>query len=313
MAAREKKVAQHETSPGSFVAGWARQGIQSFVAAQKIIMDLAAQENALLIGMLREKLNGPGSQMGASIAGMAEKGAKNLSAVGKILLDLAAEETALAVEGVKHGLRLPAPAGTVAEVLRHRIATFVEMQKDLLDAAADQAHTIAECYREGEKPQPAAHVAEIAQRGIEGFIKHEKKFLDLAAQEVNASTKADKRQGKQAKERSEVLTDLARQGAEKYIETQKKLVELALEQLEETIKTTNEAKEGARKEAQSTWSTLTEKSMHNFVTAEKSLLELAAKRTEGMGTDKSRRSTKAHARAGRRQAAEARGAVAVSA
>ena len=56
MTARERK-APPESSPSSMLTGWARQGVQSFVAAQKIIMDLAAQENALLIGMVREGVN----------------------------------------------------------------------------------------------------------------------------------------------------------------------------------------------------------------------------------------------------------------
>ena len=139
MKAREKS-APHETSPSSLLTGWARQGVQSFVAAQKILMDLAAQENALLIGMIREGFNQPGSRLGASVAGLAEKGVENLAAAGKILLDLAADETALAVDGLKEGLRLPTAAGTVAEVARHRVDTFIEMQKNLLDATADQAH-----------------------------------------------------------------------------------------------------------------------------------------------------------------------------
>src|SRR3974377_1023760 len=91
MPAREKK-AQPETSPSSFLPGWARQGIQSFVAAQKIIMDLAGQENALLIGLVREQVSKPGGQLGASVATITENGVNNLTTVGKLLLDLAAEE-----------------------------------------------------------------------------------------------------------------------------------------------------------------------------------------------------------------------------
>jgi len=45
MLAKEKK-APPVASPGSFLTDWARQGVQSFVAAQKILMELAAQENA---------------------------------------------------------------------------------------------------------------------------------------------------------------------------------------------------------------------------------------------------------------------------
>src|SRR5262249_6533567 len=131
MMARDKKEPQ-TASPAGFVTGLARQGVQSFVAAQKIFMDFAAQENALLIGMVRERLGNPGSRPGASLVGIAEKGVKNLASAGKILLDLAGEETALGVDGVKEGLRLPVAAGVMADVLRHRVDTLIEMQKGLI-------------------------------------------------------------------------------------------------------------------------------------------------------------------------------------
>jgi hypothetical protein len=288
MKAREKKATQL-ASP-SLLTGWARQGVQSFVAAQKILMDLAAQENTLLVGMVREGLSKPGTRLGASVAGIAEKGVENLTTVGKILLDLAADETALAVDGVKEGLRLPAAAGAVAEVARHRVHTLIEMQKDLLDATADQAHAVAESYREEGKLLAATHVAELARRGIEGFVENEKKFLDLATQEVSAAAKGDKRAHKPPRDRMEVLAEVAREGAQKYIETQKKLMELAIDQLEETVKAGREkVKEVARKEPRPSLGELTEKSMKNFVTAEKSLLDLAMKPMRGRSGENGRK------------------------
>lgn len=280
MKAREKN-SPHETSPSSLLTGWARQGVQSFVAAQKILMDLAAQENALLIGMMREGLSRPGARLGASVAGLAEKGVENLAAAGKILLDLAADETSIAVDGLKDGLQLPTAAGTVAEVARHRVDTFIEMQKNLLDATAGQARAFAESFREEGKVLPAAQLAELARRGIAGFVESEKKFLDLASQEVTAAAKADKRAHKSPRNRVEVLTRVAREGAEKYIETQKKLLELAVEQLEHTVKAGREQQKAARKETTPSFGELTEKSVKNFVTAEKSLLDLAMKPLRG--------------------------------
>jgi hypothetical protein len=291
MTAREKKEAQ-TASPGSLLTGWARQGVQSFVAAQKILMDLAAQENALLIGMVRERLSKSGFQPGISVAGLAEKGVENLASAGKILLDLAADETALAVDGLKEGLRLPAATGAVAEVVRHRVDTFIELQKSLLDATAEQAHVVAESYRAGEKMMAAANVAELARRGMEGFVESEKKFLDLAAQEVSAAAKGDKRSTKPPKERMEVLTKVAREGAEKYIATQKKLMDLAIEQLEEAAKPSREHKETPKKDAPPLWGELTEKSMKNFVTAEKSLLDLAMKPIKGPGHEDGKKSAR---------------------
>ena len=291
MTAREKRETQ-AASPSSLLTGWARQGVQSFVAAQKILMDLAAQENALLIGMVRERLSKPVFRPGSSLAGLAEKGVENLANAGKILLDLAAEETALAVDGMKEGLRLPVAAGTMAEVVRHRVDTFIELQKNFLDATAEQAHAVAESYRTGEAVPAAAKAAELARRGFEDFVESEKKFLDLAAQEVSAATKGDKRTTKPPRERMEVLTKVAREGAEKYIETQKKLMELAIEQLEETTKTGREHKDAVRKEAQPLWGELTDKTVKNFVNAEKSLLDLAMKPGKGPGREDGRKTAR---------------------
>ena len=71
MPAKEKAPA---SSPASHLAGWARQGVESFVAAQKILLDLAAQENALVFGMVRERLSKPAFRPDNTIAKMVDKG-----------------------------------------------------------------------------------------------------------------------------------------------------------------------------------------------------------------------------------------------
>ena len=234
------------SSPLNRLARWARQGIESFVAAQKTLLDLTAQQNALVFGMVRERLSKPSFRPDVAIAKMADKGVEHFTAAGKILLDLAAGETALAVDGFKEGLRLPAVASTVADVVRHRVDTLIGLQKRLLDAAAEQTHALAESYREGKGLMAGAALAELAQRGIESFVETEKKFLDLVVHEVTTATKDGKEHRKPAQDRSKVLAQLAREGVEKYIDAQKKLLHLAIEQMESTGKATGELLEGAR-------------------------------------------------------------------
>src|SRR5579872_1312528 len=118
-------------SPAAWLAGWARQGIESFVAAQKILLDLTAHENALVIGAIRERLNLAKTEPGAKVIYLADKGVENLTAAGKILLDLAAGETALVTEGVNDAFPLPPAAGSVANVIKHRVDTLVDMEKHL--------------------------------------------------------------------------------------------------------------------------------------------------------------------------------------
>jgi hypothetical protein len=210
------------------------------------------------------------------IATIADKGVQNVSAAGKIVLDLAADGTVLVVDRVKEAVPLPMPAGTVANVLRHRLVTLLDLQKRLLEAAAEQTHEAAESYQEGKGLMAAsASVAELARRVIENFIETEKKFLDLAVHEVSAKTEGGGH--KSLEERYKVLTHLVREGGEKYIDAQKKLLNLAVEQMESAGKTAGKRVESARNGARTSLGELTEKSVRNFATAQKSLMELVSK------------------------------------
>jgi len=307
MPPREKK-SPRASPPSNPLMGWARQGIESLVAAQKIVLDLAAQENALVFGMVRDQFGTPMVRPGPMLAGLADKGVKNFTTAGKILLDFAAGETALVVDGVKEGLRLPVPAGAAAEILRHRMETLVGMQKRLLDVAAEETHAMAESYQEGEGLMAGAKVAEMARRGIEAFVESEKKFLDLASHEVGSAANGGKSNGK-PRERMEVLTKMAREGADKYVDAQKRLLDLAIKQLEAVGEAKDRRKVAARKVVQRSWGELTEKSVKNLVTAEKSLLDLAMKPKRGSSREESHktRGKNVHVTARRKEAE--RGAV----
>jgi len=280
MAIRNQETS-HVPSPVGQVGQWARQGIENFVAAQKILFDLTAQQNALVMGMLRERLTVPKFRPDDAAAGFVDKGVKNFATVGKILLELAADETALVVEGVK-GLRLPG-AATVANMVSHRVDTLIDMQKGLLDAAAEETHALAESYRAGKGFKGGAHVAELARRGIDGLVKSEKKFLDLAAHEMSLATKAGKDGA--PTHRAKAATELAREGVDKYIEAQKKVLDVAIDELETTGKALGERAEALRKATRTSFAELTEKSVHNLVTAQKSLLDLAAKPSKASATE----------------------------
>jgi len=131
--------------------------------------------------------------------------------------------------------------------------------------------------------------------------------LDLAAKEVTEAVKESKRSVKPPRERIKVLTEMTRDGAEKYMEAQKKLLNLAIEQMEKIGKGKGDHKESSRKPAPALLGELTEKSVHNLVTAEKSLLDLAVKPGKTEARTRARRvHVGAHKHAGERTAAEAR-------
>ena len=98
-------------SPVSQLAGWARQGIESFAAAQKILFDLTAKQNAAVMGMVRKRLSQARLGPDDTITKIADKGVENFTAAGKILLDLAAGETALVADWAKEGPRFQPRCG----------------------------------------------------------------------------------------------------------------------------------------------------------------------------------------------------------
>ena len=299
-------------SPGR-LASWVRQGVESFAAAQRILLDLTAQQNALAIGVIRERFNLPRIRPVASLIDMANQAITGLAGAGDILLDLAAGETAVAVDGVKEVLRLGTVGGTVADLVRHRTVTLIEMQRRLLDGVAAQMKEVAAAYEEGKGLTGGASIGELARRAMEGFVETEKKFLDLVSEEVNAATEPGRPAARKAfRDRSKVLTQLARDGVEKYIDAQKELLEFAIQQFGTTNgKSAGERAEAARaakEEVRTSFAELTRKSVKNFVNAEKSLLEVAvkpAKRTvkTGKGATKAQRKTRTRKAAAAKAAA----------
>ena len=199
------------------------------------------------------------------------------------------------VNRVKEAVPLPMPAGTVANLLRHRLVTLLDLQKRLLEATAEQTHEAAESYREGKGLVAAgASMAELARRAMENFVETEKKFLDLAVHEVSAKTEGNGHRSVQ--ERYKVLTQLVREGGEKYIDAQQKLLNLAIEQMESAGKTAGKRVESARHEARTSLGELTEKSVRNFATAQKSLMELVTKPAKAKESTPERKRKAVHVR-----------------
>jgi len=267
------------SSTANWLAGWARQGIESFVTIQKILLDLTAQQNALAIGVIRERFALPNIRPGASVAEIAEQGVTNITAAEKILLDLVGGESALIADAVKEGIPLPASTGAIADLVRIGVDTVIDRQKRMLDVAVEQTRAVVKSYTDGKGLMGSVHVAELARRGIEGFVEAQKKFLDVAAEQVTAATEPGKHGRKPARDRAKILTHLAKEGVNKYMEAQKALFDLAIHQFEPNDH--HETAKAAEEEPRTTLAELTQKSVQNFVTAQKSLLDFAIKPLKG--------------------------------
>src|ERR1700687_1263293 len=100
---------KHETSrtlfgeSSSFVSllsGWAQQGVQSFFATQRILVDLAMRQNASLVHSVRQQLSDPHHPPAAILSEVAAEGVSNFIEAQKILLELGQKQNEILMDGV---------------------------------------------------------------------------------------------------------------------------------------------------------------------------------------------------------------------
>lgn len=282
------------------VRDWARQGVDSLAAVLKIVSDLTAQEVALVVGMLRERVNFPPF---GSTAEAADRMVTGVTGVGKVLLDLVAGETVIVVDGMKEALRLPPNVAALADLVPRGLGTMIDMHKRVLDALAEQTRDIVEAYTERKPSLATAKLAKRTRETFEDFIETQKTFLDQVTEQVTIATEAPKESKAARRDRSKVLIELARDGVAKFIETQKQALDLAIEQTE-----ANGNHAHAKAVAHTSVAELTRKSVENFTAAQKSLLDLALKPVKVSKAPKAsaaRRKPSPRKRAARAAAAEA--------
>ena len=283
------------------VRNWARQGVDSLAAVLKIVSDLTAQEVALVVGMLRERVNFPPF---TSTAEAADRMVTGVNGVGKILLDLVAGETAIVVDGMKEALRLHPSVAAMADLVPRGVGTMIDMHKRVLDSLADETRDVIQAYTERNPSLAIDKLAARTRETFEDFIETQKTFLDQVTEQVTIATETPKESKAARRDRSKVLIELARDGVAKFIDAQKQALDLAIEQAE-----ANGGHAHAKAVAHTSVAELTRKSVENFTAAQKSLLDLALKpvneASEAPKAGAARRKPRPRKRAARAAQAEA--------
>lgn len=77
-----------DQSVASLLSGWAQQGVQTFFATQRILLDLAMRQNANVMHVLRQQLSDPNHSPTTILSEMAGAGMNHFFEGQKVLLDL---------------------------------------------------------------------------------------------------------------------------------------------------------------------------------------------------------------------------------
>ncbi len=274
----EKTVPGREPSPLSMLAGWLRQGTESFFASQRILMDLVMRQNAQTIGAFQERLVEARNVARTAATEMAGEGISNFIAAERVLLNLAQRQNEIVSTVVKERAAKSAPVTAMTELFSRGIDTVIGMQQHFLTLAARQADEWIDSAKSGE-PFEGLHLTAMARESMENFVRNQKKFLDvLAEQTAHATGKGSN--GKAAAKKTE-LTELARQSAEAYIDAQKKLLDVATQQLKVNAKTAGETLDALNPISAKTLGDWARQTVDGLVESQQAILDLVVKTPKG--------------------------------
>jgi hypothetical protein len=270
----EKECDSSYSSIPNLVGEWIRQGTEGFIATQKILLDLAAQQNALALTMLRERLGVFKPNPSGAVIDLVAKGIHNFMEAQRIVLDIAARENDILSEGLMPGIA-GTPVEGLAEVIRKGMNTFIGAQKVFLEQFEAQTNGAIEDYRHG-KGFDSNRMADLARDGVKDFIHSQKEFLDIIETEMLSN-----KERPVMADRNLDLFATAQKSVDALVEAEKRLLDLASNQVNLDVKIVREIL-NTRMEERST-TTLPEimkKSVDSFVAAQKALVELASKPRE---------------------------------
>jgi hypothetical protein len=264
-----------ESSFVSLLTGWAQQGVQSFFATQRILLDLAMRQNASVMQSVRQQLSHPEHSPTALLGEVAAEGINNFIEGQKVLLELGQKQNEILMTGVEENMGDSPAARAIADLLRRSVDTFVHMQQEFLKITGKQTHTWLEAAKAGKPYQPE-HVMELAREAMDTFIKAQKQFMDAIADDTAKATGGKRVNGVRKVKKTE-LSALAREATQSFIEAQRKLVDLAGQQMNANVKTASKAMELVKPFPFLPITELTREGVRSYVDAQKALMEVMVK------------------------------------
>jgi hypothetical protein len=296
---RDMKAHEDKSSFASLLSGWVTQGVDSFFATQRILLDLAMRQNAGVMNMLRDRLADSKHSPAAIVTEMTGEGVSNFIEAQQVLLHLAQRQNEIMMQGVKERIGDSAPAAAMANVLRRTVDTFIEMQQDFLKLASKQTHSWVESAKSG-KPYTGDRFVDLAREGMEKFVHAQKRFLDVIEDETGKVTGKRVHETTKKVKRTEIA-ELAKEATDSFMEAQKKLFDVAGRQMQLSVKAATRARDMVRPLPFVPLADVTREGVKSFVEAQKALMDVMVKRTpqthEPVHHTKRARAHKPHAKA----------------
>ncbi len=259
--------------PSSFISllsGWAQQGLESFFATQRVLVDLAMRQNSSAMKTIREGLSESEAKDSPMkiLTEIVVEGTSNFVEAQRILLDMAQQENEIVMNGVKERVGKYSSAVAMTNIIRRSIDTFVDMQQNFLSLANKRTQAWLQNSEDG-KGRDVDSLVRLASEAMDEFVTAQEKFFDVISEET--SVEGEKEHAGRKPSRTE-LTKLGREAADAFIDAQKKLLDLAGQQVNVSMQAAKRASEMRMPIRLMPMADIAGEGVKSFVDAEKALV-----------------------------------------
>ncbi|MBZ5628110.1 MAG: hypothetical protein LAO06_04505 [Acidobacteriia bacterium] len=211
-----------EHSPVAIATELAIEGTSSFMEAQRILLNLAQQENEIVMNGVKERL--AGSVPMTATADLFRRSIDTFIHMHEDFLKIASKQTLNWLEAVKAGKGFQ---GThLVDLAREGMDTFVQSQKKFLDVIAQETAKMTSGKHEAGKHVKKTELSKLAHDATNSFIDAQKKLLDVVGQQMNVNLKtATKTMEMLSPTRLLPMANLTGEGVKTFVDAEKTLIE----------------------------------------------------------------------------------------
>jgi len=213
-------------SPLAILTELAVEGASSFIEAQRIFLNLAQQENELLMSGVKQRVGD--SAPAAAMTDLVRRSLDALIDMQQEFLTLTSKQTLEWLDAVQGGKRYP--SAHLLDVAREGMEKFIHAHQKLLDVLAQETTRATSGKSAESRHVKKTEVAQIAREAADRLLEAQKKVLDVAGQQISTNLKA----ATQAAEtlspaRLAAVTELPVNAVKSFFQGEKALIQSLLE------------------------------------------------------------------------------------
>jgi uncharacterized membrane protein YqiK len=177
-----------EYSPIAILTELAVEGTSSLVEAQRALLNLAQQENDIILNGVKERIGG--FLPAVAMTDLVRRSLDTLLGMQQELLTTTSKQTLEWLQAEKAGGK---HASHLVEAAREGVETFTRAQKKFLEVVAQEAEKATSKKEHESKAVKKAELAHLAREAGNAFVEAQKRLLDVLGQQMNVNLDATTR------------------------------------------------------------------------------------------------------------------------